>query len=270
MFILDSILVIIFTVHIYFVGIFNLFFLFPGRINQKEKKSSEIQLPSPGKVIKTWKHFESEGAATLCRTTVREEINDVLCEQERKKTLTQCHPATHDAAQQLALLMTKMSGLTCLEMTCSKTRAVPLMVLGIWINLDPLPSAQLKDQNCWCVHPLCQMTEIRAGYKPGKWQLSLADLELVWELVFTRVKTREMVWSRQRESAKLLNWLCFPRFLETSHTRGRNIQMEFPKDVPIHVSTQLLYSILRQHRGREARKRQNKEVYCELVSSTCD
>lgn len=123
MFILDSILVIIFTVHIYFVGIFNLFFLFPGRINQKEKKSSEIQLPSPGKVIKTWKHFESEGAATLCRTTVREEINDVLCEQERKKTLTQCYPATHDAAQQLALLMTKMSGLTCLEMTCSRTRA---------------------------------------------------------------------------------------------------------------------------------------------------
>lgn len=39
MFILDSILVIIFTVHIYFVGIFNLFFLFPGRINQKEKKA---------------------------------------------------------------------------------------------------------------------------------------------------------------------------------------------------------------------------------------
>lgn len=46
--------------------------------------------------------------------------------------------------------------------------------------------------------------------------------------------------------------------------------MEFPKDVPIDVSTQLLYSILRQHRGREAKKRQKKEVYCELVSSTCD
>lgn len=189
-----------------------------------------------------------------------------------RAVLTQCYPATHHTAQQPALLKTKMSGLTCLEMTRSRTRAVPLMVLGIWINLHPLLSAQLKDQNCWCLHPLCQTTEIGAGCETGKWHLSWLTGKLVWELVSTRVKARGMVWGWQKGSTKkeLLNLLCLHRALETFHTRGRNIQMELPKDVPIDVSTQLLYSILRQYRRREDRKRWKKEVYCELVPSTCD
>lgn len=149
MFILESILVIIFTVHIYFVGIsFYLFFLFPDRINQKERKSSEIQLPSPGKVIKAWKPLELEGAATLLLHCSEGGNQWCLCEHERKKALTQCYPATHEAAQEPALLMTKMSGITCLEMTRNRTRATLVMALDIWINLDPLLSAQLKDQNC--------------------------------------------------------------------------------------------------------------------------
>lgn len=133
-FILDSILVIIFSVHIYFVGNFYLFFYFQVKETKMKKRDRlEILLPSPGKTIKDLQSLESEGVGTQCCNKVREEINDVFCEQEGKKVVTQCYPATHDASEQPIPLipLIKVSILASLGMACNRTRSILLKALGM-------------------------------------------------------------------------------------------------------------------------------------------